>query len=57
MKMREIVWLLDERVRGEVLVRGAYCSYIKYTHRGMDYEVWVENDDFEVWEEHTYESE
>lgn len=55
--MRDIIWMIDERVYGEILVHGAFVSFVRYTSKGMDYEVWVENDDFEVWKEHDYEQE
>ena len=40
------VYLYEEGVYGELLVSGAYFSLIRYTLRGNDFEVLVENDDF-----------
>lgn len=32
--------------------QGAYASLVRYTENGIDYEVWIENDDFEeLWAE------
>lgn len=48
----EIVWLLEDRHFAILLHRGAYYSTVKYKRDGMDYEVIIENDDYEDWEEH-----
>jgi len=40
------VYLYEERVLGELVELGAHFSMIRYTYKGNDYEVLVENDDF-----------
>lgn len=43
----EIVWLTEERTFGILLSLGASFSWIKYSRDGIDYEILVENDEFE----------
>ena len=45
--MYEIVWLTEERTHGYLINLGAYFSLIRYTKKGIDYEVFVDNNDFE----------
>lgn len=53
----EIVWLIEDRHFAILLHRGAYYSTVQYTRDGTDYEVVVENDDYEDWEEHALDYE
>ncbi len=50
MRNRErLVWLIDEQVEGHIVgSMGAFFTMIAYHRGGMDYEVLVENDDFEL---------
>ena len=42
-----LVWMTEERVFGEIAGPvGAFFTPIRYTYRGIDYEIEVENDDF-----------
>lgn len=54
----EIVWLLEDRHFAILLNRGAFYSTVAFTRDGVDYEVVIENDDYEEWEDHAidYES-
>lgn len=46
-----LVRLIDEGVYGRIIgPLGAYYTIIRYTLGGIDYEVFVENDDFEILE-------
>lgn len=45
--MNEIVWIDDEELRNypaELLRMGAYYSLVRYTRGGIDYEVYINND-------------
>lgn len=50
MRYREgLVWLKDEKVYGRIVGGlGAYFTTIEYTAGGIEREVLVENDDFEI---------
>lgn len=42
-----LVWLIDEQVWGRATMGlGAFYTMVAYTFNGIDYEVWVENEDF-----------
>jgi len=43
----EIVWLTEERTFAELIRMGAYFSTVRYTRGGIDYEVLIDNDEFE----------
>jgi len=45
--LTEIVWLTEERAFGRVIRQGAFFSLIAYSQGGIDYEVLMENDEFE----------
>lgn len=46
------MWLLEERVFGEIVgALGAYYTTIAYTKGGIEFEVLMENDDFELMED------
>lgn len=49
--MATIVRLIDEGVLGVVQHLGAYMSMVEYTYKGFEYQVWVENDEFEILED------
>lgn len=46
---RELVRLSD-RTLAEVVQRGAYASLVRYTRGGIDYEVVMENEEFDDYE-------
>lgn len=46
-KSPEYVWLTEERTYAELVSLGASFSRVRYTRGGIDYEVLVENDEFE----------
>ena len=46
-----IVYIFDERVYGYLVVEGSYVSKVRYESMGIQYEVLMENDDFEVVED------
>lgn len=47
-----LVWLPDERVFGRIVgPMGAYYSTIAYIKGGMEYEVLMENNEFELVED------
>lgn len=52
-----IVWLTEERKFAYLLAVGAYFSRISFDYYGDDWEE-IENDEYELWEEHVnnYES-
>lgn len=42
-------WMIEEKVYAAVVGSvGAHFTTLKYTYKGNDYEVLVENDDFEL---------
>lgn len=47
-RRNEIVWLTEERTYGELLSLGAHYSMVRYTRGGIDYEVLVSNDEFDI---------
>lgn len=53
----EIVWLKEERRPAILVSRGAFFSVIRYITNGIEYEVDVENDDYEFWEERAFDFE
>lgn len=55
----EIVWLIELRTFGILVSRGAFYSVVRFTRDQTDYEVQIDNDDYEFWEEHSidYETE
>jgi len=42
----EVIWLTEERVHGLLLNMGAHYSTVKYTKNGMEYQVLIENNEF-----------
>lgn len=50
--IKGLVWIVDERVFGRIVgPMGAYYSNVVYTKDGIDYEVLMENDEFQLVEE------
>lgn len=49
--MPEYVWLTEERTFAELLNLGAHASLVRYTREGHDFEVYVDNDEFEYRED------
>lgn len=48
----EVIWLTDLRCWGFLVARYAYHSIVRYTDSlGIDNEVEVMNEDYELWEE------
>lgn len=52
-----IIWLTEERTYGILVSLGAYVSRVRYTYKGIDYDTYVENDEFEIWEESGFDEE
>lgn len=54
-RQTEYVWVIDggQRLRAELVQRGAFASVIKYTLYGTVYEVAVDNDEIEYIGEET----
>lgn len=50
-RLPEIVWLTVERRFAVLVNRGAYYSVVKYTRYGTEYEVEIDNDEYEFVEE------
>lgn len=42
------VFLLEERILGELITAGAHVSLIRYNLDGTQFEEYIENDEFEV---------
>ena len=42
------VFLNKERVYADLISEGAYASRVKYTYGGVMYDVFIENDEFEI---------
>lgn len=55
--MIEYVWIFSERNYGELLHYGAFCSFVRYESGGLQIEEWLNNDDFEIRQEHAIEYE
>lgn len=53
----QFIWLFEERTFGVLIEMGAYFSRVRYVHGGIDYDIYVENDEFEFWEDHAIEYE
>lgn len=53
----EVVWLHTERIYAVLVRRDAFFSIVRYTSGGIDYEVQVENDDYDIFEERATEFE
>jgi hypothetical protein len=45
---KSVVWLPYERIYGELISLGAFASTVAYVKGGIEYEVIVENDEFEI---------
>lgn len=41
-----VVFINDERVLGIIMQWGAHASQVKYSVGGVEYQVWMENDEF-----------
>lgn len=53
-----LVWLTEERTFGELVSMGAFYSRVRYFKEGIDYEVYIENDEFEeIWEDDGFDHE
>lgn len=46
----EIVYLVEEDTYAVMVQRGASFSTVRYTRGGIDYEILVENDEFDDYE-------
>ena len=46
-----IVYIQDENIYGYLLSEGVYASTIKYNKLGVEYEVMILNDEFEIIED------
>lgn len=56
--MEEVVWLKEQRRFGILVQWNAHYSIVSYREDGVDYEVEIENDDYDLWSERAidYES-
>lgn len=54
-----VVWLTEERTYAHLVKMNAFNSLVRYTRTGIDFEVWIENDEYVFGEDHAieYESE
>lgn len=52
-----IVYVYDDNAYGHLISHGAHASLIKYSHEGIDYEVFLPNEDFEIIEDITIDIE
>lgn len=59
MHQPEYIWIFvdDKRFLGTLINYGAYWSTVRYIKDGMEYEVLIENNEWEPWEEYFYEQE
>lgn len=59
MSANEVVWLTEIRTYAYLIKMNAFNSLVRYTHGGIDYEIWIENDEYVFREDHAieYESE
>jgi hypothetical protein len=46
-----IIWIYEEQVYGTILSEGAHASLVRYSKDGIDYKVYLENDEFSVMDE------
>lgn len=46
-----IVFILDEQVYGEIINHGAFASLVRFSKDGIEYEIFLENDEFETVED------
>jgi hypothetical protein len=53
--MGNVVWLTEERCFGRLIEMGAYFSRIQYILGGVEFDVYVENDEWEFWQPLDYE--
>lgn len=51
MIINAVVWIPDLKLYGTIKSHGAFVSLVNYTEGGIDYEVWIENDDLEIYED------
>lgn len=47
----QIIWIISESVYGNIVQEGLYASLVRYQKDGIDYKVYLENDDFIVMDE------
>lgn len=40
------VWLIEQEAWGRVVKRGAYVSLVNYSEGGIEFNVYIENDNF-----------
>ncbi len=53
----EQVWLKTHNVWAVLISRGAYYSHVVWSNDGVEYEDYVENDDYDFWTERAFEFE
>lgn len=51
----QIVWLHEEQCHGSIVKEGAYVSKVRYQKDGIDYEVYVDNEEFSIIDEIGFE--
>lgn len=52
-----IVYIHDEEVYGEIIHQGAFASIVRFSKDGIEYEIFMENEDFDVVEDITIDIE
>lgn len=45
-----VVWIPEARAYGYIVSYGAFGSTVWYVKDGLEFEVWLENDEFEIME-------
>lgn len=51
----DLIWLFEERCFGYVVELGSYYSKVAYSRDGIDYEVLMENNEFEFMEDRYFD--
>jgi len=46
-----IVWIHEEQVYGVLVSEGAFASLVKYSKDGIEYKVYLENEEFTLMQE------
>lgn len=57
MREPDIVWLTEYRTYAYLIARNAFDSLVRFNQDGEEYEVFVLNDDYEFFEEHSIDFE
>jgi hypothetical protein len=52
-----IVYIYDDEEYGSLISHGAHASLVRYQHEGIQYEVFIPNEDFDIIEDITIDIE